>query len=304
MNVRHEINEQEMIDIFDQFAGSIIDGYPCEELTEYLHETVRELAVDQTAVISKGDFTYILEDFIGSFVFDDENGGYIFEYEDTCLDMYFQGETRVINTERSKAYRDMWKVVYNIARAESFRNKYGHDTSTIYLLKYILKAANTKVNGHAIDLGDVIKMVELAIESTQPEVAEKPPTQSVLRRFELEQHAKILAKETEMVTAFGELLLKSKRAASPQQSWKLFYRAQRVGKTWKHHAYWLVNSELHLVDHAYISEMKKCVTNIIYPKWIISKIGTRLCQLKLKSNNPLVLYTGDVADLIDDEIPF
>jgi len=99
MIVRHEINEQEMINIFDQFAGSIIDGYPCEELTEYLRESVRELAVDQTATILKGDFTYILEDFISSFVFDDENGGYIFKYKDTCLDMDFYGNTKVIKTE-------------------------------------------------------------------------------------------------------------------------------------------------------------------------------------------------------------
>lgn len=98
MIVRHEINEQEMIDIFDQFAGSIIDGYPCEELTEYLHEAVRKLAVDQTDIMPRSDFTYIVEDFIDSFVFDDENGGYIFEFED----MYFQGETTVIKTDTDK----------------------------------------------------------------------------------------------------------------------------------------------------------------------------------------------------------
>lgn len=95
MIVRHEINEQEMIDIFDQFAGSIIDGYPCEDLTEYLHETVRELAVDQTADISKGDFTYLLEDFISGFSFDGKNGRYLFRFED----MEFYGNTKVIRTE-------------------------------------------------------------------------------------------------------------------------------------------------------------------------------------------------------------
>jgi len=99
MIVRHEINEQEMIDIFDQFASSIIDGYPCEELTEYLHEAVQKLAVDQTAIMPRSDFTYIVEDFIDSFTFDDENGGYIFKYKDTCLDMEFYGHTKVIRTE-------------------------------------------------------------------------------------------------------------------------------------------------------------------------------------------------------------
>ena len=98
MIVRREVNEQEMIALFDQFAGSIIDGYPCEELTEYLHEAVRYLAVDQAAEISKGDFTYILEDFISSFAFDDGSGSYTFEYKDTCLDMKFNGKTKVIRT--------------------------------------------------------------------------------------------------------------------------------------------------------------------------------------------------------------
>lgn len=128
MIIRHEINEQEMVDIFDEFAGSIIDGYPCEELTEYLHEAVRELAVDQAAEISKGDFTYILEDFISSFIFDDKNGGYVFKYEDTCLDMECYGNTKVIRTidmndERTMAYRTMWKVLYRAVREEDKANK-------------------------------------------------------------------------------------------------------------------------------------------------------------------------------------
>ncbi len=98
MIIRHEINEQEMIDMFDLFAGSIIDGYPCEELTKYLHEAVRELAVDQTADISKGDFTSLLKDFISCFSFDGKNGRYLFRFED----VEFYGNTKVIKIDTNK----------------------------------------------------------------------------------------------------------------------------------------------------------------------------------------------------------
>jgi len=98
MIIRHEINEQEMIDMFDLFAGSIIDGYPCEELTEYLHEAVRKLAVDQTADISKGDFSSLLKDFISCFSFDGKNGRYLFRFED----VEFYGNTKVIKIDTNK----------------------------------------------------------------------------------------------------------------------------------------------------------------------------------------------------------
>jgi len=299
MIVRHEINEQEMINIFDQFASSIIDGYPCEELTEYLHEAVRKLAVDQTEIIPRSDFTYIVEDFIDSFTFDDENGGYIFAFED----MYFHGNTKVIKekavtTSRSEAYRDLWDMVYRVARTE----KYNKGENALHLVNLILRATRKSINESAVNIDDVILMIEKTVDISLQD--KKFRTQSELRRFELEQDAKRLAKETEMVAAFEELLLKSKSATSPLQTWKLFYRAQRVGKSWRHHGYWLINSDRNLVGQAYISEMKKCVMDIFYQRWVISKIGTRLCQLKLKSTNPLVPYTGNVADLIDDDLPF
>ena len=205
---------------------------------------------------------------------------------------------------RSKAYRDFWNMAYHAARSDRNPLLDAHD----HMVKYIIKAAHTCINEHAVDLCDAMEMVEEAIGLTKLESDVKLPTGSELRRFKLgkdaEFEAERLDEETEMVAAFGELLLKSTRAKSPQQTWKLFYRAQRLAKLWRHNACWLVNLDRNSVNSDYISEMTKCVTNIIYPIWVISQIGTRLCQLKLKSNNPLVLYTGNVADLIDDELPF
>ncbi|EDM65057.1 hypothetical protein PE36_08356 [Moritella sp. PE36] len=303
MIVRHEINEQEIIGIFDQFVGSIIDGYPCEELTEYLHETVRELAVDQTVDISKGDFTRLLKDFISCFSFDDKNSSYLFKFED----MEFYGNTKVIKakaatTSRSKAYRDIWDMVYRVARTEKYHDKNNKGENALHLVNLILRATRKSINENSVNIDDVILMIEKTVDISLQDTT--LPTLSELRRSKLEQDVKRFAKETEMVAAFGELLLKSKRATSPQQTWTLFYRAQRLAKSWRHHGYWLINSDRNLVDQAYISEMKKCVMDIFHPRWVISKIGTRLCQLKLKSTNPLVLYTGNVADLIDDELPF
>ena len=98
MIVRHEINELEMINIFDQFASSIIDGYPCEELTEYLHEEVRKLAANKDRYILLGDFTVLLKDFIRCFSFNDENGRYLFRFED----LEFCGDTTVIKIDTEK----------------------------------------------------------------------------------------------------------------------------------------------------------------------------------------------------------
>ncbi|SGZ09049.1 Putative uncharacterized protein [Moritella viscosa] len=207
---------------------------------------------------------------------------------------------------RSKVYRDIWDMVYRVARTEKYHDNNYKGENALYLVKLILKATRKSINESAVNLDDVILMIERTVDiSLQNKTL---PTLSELRRLELEQNAKNEAKrfaeETELVAVFEVLLLKSKRATSAQQTWTLFYRAQRLAKSWRHHGYWLIHSDRNAVKSSYISEMKKCVTDIIYPKWVISKIGTRLCQLKLKSNNPLVLYTGNVADLIDDELPF
>ena len=307
MVVRREINEQEMIALFDQFAGSIIDGYPCEELTEYLHEAVRKLAVDQTAIMSRSDFAYIVEDFISNFTFDDESGGYTFEYKDVHLDMHFQGSTTVIKakmvtTSRSEAYRDLWDMVYRVARTEKYNDKNHKGENTLHLVNLILRATRKSINESSVKIDDVILMIEKTIDISLQD--KKLPTLSELRRSELEQRAKRIAKETEMLAVFGEFLLQSKRATSPRKTWKLFYRANRVGKLWIHHGYWLINSDRNLVGQLYISEMKKCVMDIFYPKRRISKLGHRLCLLKLKSSPPLTLCTSKEADIFDEDLPF
>lgn len=122
MIVRHEINEQEMIGIFDQFAGSIIDGYPCEELTEYLHESVRKLAANHYEYIPENDFKCLLEDFVSCFGFDGKNSRYLFKFED----MEFYGDTKAIRAEPEvkaiyAAHMDcMYRSKYAISPRESW----------------------------------------------------------------------------------------------------------------------------------------------------------------------------------------
>lgn len=81
MGIGHKINEEELVNIFDQFIGKVVCGELDKDVTEFLHETVREMASGRPVYVSKGDFTNLLNDFISMFYFDDDEGGYSFEFE-------------------------------------------------------------------------------------------------------------------------------------------------------------------------------------------------------------------------------
>ncbi|MGI9835653.1 hypothetical protein ACJPQX_20640 [Vibrio vulnificus] len=95
MAIGHKINEEELVNLFDQFVGEVVHGELDEEVTEFLHETVREMASGHPIYVSKGDFTNLLNDFISMFYFDDEKGGYHFEFEGIVA----QGPTTLINID-------------------------------------------------------------------------------------------------------------------------------------------------------------------------------------------------------------
>lgn len=95
MGIGHKINEEELIHIFDQFTSEVIHGELDDEVTEFLHETVREMATGYPVYVSKGDFTNLLTDFISMFNFDDKNGGYSFEFEGIRA----QGSTTIVNID-------------------------------------------------------------------------------------------------------------------------------------------------------------------------------------------------------------
>lgn len=283
MTIRHEINEQEMINIFDQFAGSIIDGYPCEELTEYLHGSVRELAVDQSAVIAKGDFTYILDDFINSFTFDDENGSYTFAYKDGHLDMCIQGSARVINTDKNvrlEAYKKMWKLVHGKAR----RNEKMSQFKTCELVDGVYGLIRVTENmglSHA-DYNNIVRMMDLAVELAWP--SKKAPSASDLRREKLsnikictaiarsaDEYNSIWAKLNDdlylggaHVQKFGFLTLR--------QIWKAYYRASRLSLKGRCHQHDLKIVERILrqkYDSIFPNEaihISNCVLDIHFPK--------------------------------------
>lgn len=91
-NIGHKIDELELIGIFDEFASKIIDGELDQDVTDYLHEAVKEIASGKPINISKGDFTNLLTDFASIFCFDDQSCGYKFDFED----MKLTGSTTIV----------------------------------------------------------------------------------------------------------------------------------------------------------------------------------------------------------------
>ncbi|ELQ2514261.1 hypothetical protein QTG68_003950 [Vibrio vulnificus] len=95
MTIAHKIDENELISIFDSFLEVVVDGKLDDDVTEFLHQTVREMASGHPVMISKGDFSNLITDFISMFYFDDEKGGYHFEFEGIVA----QGPTTLINID-------------------------------------------------------------------------------------------------------------------------------------------------------------------------------------------------------------
>ncbi|HAS6055305.1 TPA: hypothetical protein I7122_21470 [Vibrio vulnificus] len=93
MTISHKIDESELIAIFDSFLEVVVDGKLDDDVTEFLHQTVREMASGHPVMISKGDFSNLITDFLSMFYFDDKNGGYHFEFEGIVA----QGQTKIIN---------------------------------------------------------------------------------------------------------------------------------------------------------------------------------------------------------------
>lgn len=229
-----------------------------------------------------------------------------------CNGICSEGDTRTITVEftiekvcdevklaRSKAYRDMWKAIYHAARGESFLYKQGDDDKAIYIVKYILKAVNTKVNGREIDLNDVIKMVELAIDLTRPEIGDKPPTRSELRRFEIEQNAKMFAD-------YELDLFKSKDTATPRQIWQLYHRAMRLQRAGVFGSKSLFFCFHNSIDYGHIGRMTDASLRIFYPQLVtndLSKSAERRILLQIKSNL-IKNQNYSAATSFEDELPF
>lgn len=83
MTVEHKIDKSELITLFDVFTSKVVDGQLDEEVKNYLHELIGNIAENKPTYMQKGnDFNLLVNDFISCFYFDDVNGGYIFEFED------------------------------------------------------------------------------------------------------------------------------------------------------------------------------------------------------------------------------
>ena len=88
---------------------------------------------------------------------------------------------------RSKAYRDIWDMVYRVARTDKYHVQYTKGINTLYIVKYILKIVRNSINEYAVDIDDIIRIVEQAVDAYQPDM--KQPTLSELRRAELDDIA-------------------------------------------------------------------------------------------------------------------
>ncbi|MCD1245816.1 hypothetical protein [Vibrio cholerae] len=94
--IGHKIDENELIQIFDQFIDEVVNGDLDEDTTEFLHEIVREMASGHPVYISKGNLANLITDFISMFYFDDKNGGYRFEFNGIIA----EGKTTIINVKQ------------------------------------------------------------------------------------------------------------------------------------------------------------------------------------------------------------
>ncbi|MGR6779829.1 hypothetical protein [Moritella viscosa] len=56
---------------------------------------------------------------------------------------------------RSKAYRDIWDMVYRVARTEKYHDNNYQGENALYLVKLILKATRKSINDSAVNLDDV-----------------------------------------------------------------------------------------------------------------------------------------------------
>lgn len=91
MAVKHKIDENELIEIFDSFIDEVVDGDVDKDVMEFLHVTLSEMA-DGNEVMVQGSFANLIADFISLFTFDDVNGGYTFQFNGIVA----QGNTTIL----------------------------------------------------------------------------------------------------------------------------------------------------------------------------------------------------------------
>ena len=130
-----------------------------------------------------------------------------------CNGIYEHDDVRTITVEfslgnlkrniRSKAFRDLWDMAYRMARTERFK-EYAHGMKEIYPVKNMLKVIHTFMNDHSVDLGDVIDIVDQAIDASMHDMYIWRPTRSELRRFELEREAKGFTTTEELLNSLDE----------------------------------------------------------------------------------------------------
>ena len=208
---------------------------------------------------------------------------------------------------RSKAYRDFWNMAYHAARSDQSPRLDAND----HMVKHMIKAAHTCINEHVVDLGDAMEMVEEAIGLTKSESDAKPLTCSELRRLALKQAAD---NKAVWITEYKKTLGNINITVTPQQIWKIFYRAHRLVRAGCEDATSLCYSIDNLTSDNYFSDMLSCVCGIFFPRVIRSASDIHRSHFRLSNDAIEKVWNADISclpsveknDVYDyaDEIPF
>lgn len=208
--------------------------------------------------------------------------------------------------ERSKAYRDLWDMVYRVARTEKNNDKNYKGENALHLVNLILRATRKSINESGVNIDDVILMIEKTVDISMP--VRKLPTLSELRRYELKQ-------EADKAAWTAEYNKKNKHFSTAQQVWKAFYRANRIRhKTGKNEALELFYGALYDQIGIHVSDpagrMLECVLDILYPS--ITMTESEIHRLACKNVDDFIngLNVTDFAlppispTLFDEGLPF
>ncbi|MCJ8348281.1 hypothetical protein [Moritella sp.] len=212
-------------------------------------------------------------------------------------------------TARSKAYRDIWDMVYRVARTEKNNDKNHKGENALHLVNLILRATRKSINENGVNIDDVISMIEKTVDIYLQD--RTFPTLSELRRFELKKDADDKAMWiTEYKKTLAELSCyathtyeKKKYFSTPLQVWKAYYRAQRLCHVGCEDARALFHSINDETADKYFSKMLDCVVEITHPMVSISKSAIRRSALlATRSKQAIASYAAGSFD--EDEIPF
>jgi len=177
------------------------------------------------------------------------------------VEFVIEQHCEALRVARSKAYRDIWDMVYRVARTEKYNDKNNKGENTLLLVNLILRATRKSITENAVNIDDVILMIEKTVDISLQDAT--LPTLSELRRFELKQ-------EVDKAAWTTEYNKKNKHFSTAQQVWKAFYRANRI----RHKTecvedislfYKAINEQADIAASAPAGKMVVCVLDIFYP---------------------------------------